>query len=463
MLKSREKLAAVVTLTPNPFLSKGWSGANPNETEEEAQMRIKHMQEAHKKSKEIDSSLQEARKAMEKRRKGVKILLLGQSESGKSSVLKNFQRAFAPKHFENERLVWRTIIQLNIISSLRLILDALKDEWEPSGSGATPTTPTEASHRAPARKLRRLRLTLSPLFFIESNILKIISPNCKECRDVCVSGTEWKVQLSRRQRPQGPPGGYEPRGGPPGRRRSQSHINNENDPTNVLCASRDEIIDLWTDPIVQEVLRKRGVYLEQMPGFFMNDIARIAVPGYLPSDSDIIRARIRTVGVEEHHFVVEKGPDMNSDVYITDVGGSRSQRASWIPYFEDVQAILFLAPLAFNQTLQEAVKVNRLEDSLHLWRDICQSKLLAKANLILFFNKMDVLKATLAAGVLVRKYVPSYGDLPNDAPTVTKYFRERFKIIHKRFSPQARPFMSYETSAIVCHWIPYYLRRWDAS
>ncbi|EAU83598.2 hypothetical protein CC1G_07971 [Coprinopsis cinerea okayama7 len=340
MLKSREKLAAVVTLTPNPFLSKGWSGANPNETEEEAQMRIKHMQEAHKKSKEIDSSLQEARKAMEKRRKGVKILLLG---------------------------------------------------------------------------------------------------------------TEWKVQLSRRQRPQGPPGGYEPRGGPPGRRRSQSHINNENDPTNVLCASRDEIIDLWTDPIVQEVLRKRGVYLEQMPGFFMNDIARIAVPGYLPSDSDIIRARIRTVGVEEHHFVVEKGPDMNSDVYITDVGGSRSQRASWIPYFEDVQAILFLAPLAFNQTLQEAVKVNRLEDSLHLWRDICQSKLLAKANLILFFNKMDVLKATLAAGVLVRKYVPSYGDLPNDAPTVTKYFRERFKIIHKRFSPQARPFMSYETSAIDIH------------
>jgi hypothetical protein len=62
---------------------------------------------------------------------------------------------------------------------------------------------------------------------------------------------------------------------------------------------------------------------------------------------------------------------------------------------------------------------------------------------------MDVLKATLAAGVLVRKYVPSYGDLPNDAPTVTKCkscnlisvtlhihdlsfsdFRERFKIIH---------------------------------
>ncbi|TFK22540.1 G-alpha-domain-containing protein [Coprinopsis marcescibilis] len=339
MLKSREKLAAVVASAPNPFLTKQWSGANPNETEEETQSRIRHMQEAQRISKEIDSSLMEARKAMEKRRKGVKILLL----------------------------------------------------------------------------------------------------------DVCVRGIEWKTLLARRTRPY-PSQGPDTSG--PGRRRSQSTINHENDPTSVLCAQRDEIIDLWRDPVVRDVLQKRGVYLEQMPGFFMNDIARIAVPSYLPHDGDIIRARIRTVGVEEHHFVVEKGVDANSDVYITDVGGSRSQRASWIPYFEDVQAILFLAPLAFNQTLQEAVKINRLEDSLHLWRDICSSKILAKANLILFFNKMDVLKATLAAGVLVRKYVPSYADQPNDVPSVTRYFKDRFKLIHKRFSPHPRPFMCYETSAI---------------
>ena len=72
------------------------------------------------------------------------------------------------------------------------------------------------------------------------------------------------------------------------------------------------------------------------------------------------------------------GVESNADVYITDVGGSRSQRATWVPYFDDggfiwrsfyrsgvlnhstVQAILFLAPLAFNQTLEEAVRVNRL-------------------------------------------------------------------------------------------------------
>lgn len=50
-----------------------------------------------------------------------------------------------------------------------------------------------------------------------------------------------------------------------------------------------------------------------------------AVLGLIDSLADIIRARLRTIGVEEHHFVVEKGGDAGSDVYITDVGGSRSQ------------------------------------------------------------------------------------------------------------------------------------------
>ena len=33
---------------------------------------------------------------------------------------------------------------------------------------------------------------------------------------------------------------------------------------------------------------------------------------------------------------------------------------------------------------------------------------------------MDILQATLAAGIRVVKYVPSYGEQPNDVPSVTK-------------------------------------------
>ncbi|GLB42578.1 putative G protein alpha subunit [Lyophyllum shimeji] len=387
-------------------------------------------------SKEIDEQLLESKKAMEKKKKSVQILLLGQSESGKSSVLRNFHLAFAPKHFESERLAWKIIIQLNLIGSIKLILDVLQHEWDTSGD-AEPKSPLN-------RDLRRIRLGLSPLLFIEQTLAQLISPGTHNHRDVCVRpGSNWKAIFKARAEVN-----FEDTSENGKRRRSQNHLGKDTDATSVLAASKDDILVLWNDPDVRAVLKRRGVRMEETPGFFLNDIDRIADPNYVPSDADIMRARVRTLGVEEHYFVIEKGLDVGSEVYITDVGGSRSQRPRWIPYFEDVQTIVFLAPLTFNQALEEDPDVNRLEDSLMLWREICRNKLLAGATLILFFNKKDVLASTLAAGVKVKKYVPSYGELPNEVASVTKYFCDKFRTYHRKLSPLPRPFMFHETSAI---------------
>ncbi|TFK77575.1 hypothetical protein K466DRAFT_608015, partial [Polyporus arcularius HHB13444] len=59
-----------------------------------------------------------SRRAYDRRKKAIKILLLGQAESGKSTTLKNFQLAFSPQHFHKERAAWKTIIQLNLIRSV---------------------------------------------------------------------------------------------------------------------------------------------------------------------------------------------------------------------------------------------------------------------------------------------------------------------------------------------------------
>jgi hypothetical protein len=40
---------------------------------------------------------------------------------------------------------------------------------------------------------------------------------------------------------------------------------------------------------------------------FLNDLARILHPDYQPSDSDIVRARLRTTGVQEYHFTLDRG------------------------------------------------------------------------------------------------------------------------------------------------------------
>jgi hypothetical protein len=77
MIQSSEKLASGSALVPNPYHSKTWTGAHPDETAEEALIRTRNLQEAQRISKEIDNSLLETKRALDRRKKGTKILLLG--------------------------------------------------------------------------------------------------------------------------------------------------------------------------------------------------------------------------------------------------------------------------------------------------------------------------------------------------------------------------------------------------
>lgn len=70
------------------------------------------------------------------------------------------------------------------------------------------------------------------------------------------------------------------------------------------------------------------------------------------STDDILHARIQTMGVAEHVFDV----NMHGKAvtwHLFDVGGARGQRHSWVPYFDDANAIIFVAPVsAFDQVRQ---------------------------------------------------------------------------------------------------------------
>lgn len=122
----------------------------------------------------------------------------------------------------------------------------------------------------------------------------------------------------------------------------------------------------------------------------------------------------------------------------------------------------------FDQQLSEDSKVNRLEDSLMLWETICGSKLLAKANTIIFLNKVDLLTMKLRSGVKIRHHLPSYGDRSNDTETMVRCeqfyvslvgfisyvlqwtdLRSKFKDILKDRSPEARSYYFHATTVIV--------------
>jgi len=188
-----------------------------------------------------------------------------------------------------------------------------------------------------------------------------------------------------------------------------------------------------------------------MGGFFLDSIERVTALRYIPTDDDILRARLKTLGISEHRFTLEAGSMISHDWRIFDVGGARSLRAAWVPYFDNnLDAIIFLAPISgFDEVLLEDPSVNKLEDSIMLWKQIIAHPLLQNTQIVLFLNKCDLLKTKIAAGTKFSNFVVSYGKRPNDYESITSYLRKKFAaVLFKYQSTVPRVFYCHFTSVI---------------
>lgn len=92
-----------------------------------------------------------------------------------------------------------------------------------------------------------------------------------------------------------------------------------------------------------------------------------------------------------------------------DVGGQRGERRKWIQVFDGVDAILFIiAASDFDQTLREDERKNRLEEALTVFKDMCGSRFLRNAGMIVFLNKQDLFQRKIEQGRKLEKYFPEY-------------------------------------------------------
>ena len=95
----------------------------------------------------------------------------------------------------------------------------------------------------------------------------------------------------------------------------------------------------------------------------MNSIDRVSASDYTPSTDDILRARLQTMGIASHEFMVQvSGKSVIWHLY--DVGGARGQRHTWVPYFDDANAIIFLAPVSAFDQVRKLFRVLRQEISV---------------------------------------------------------------------------------------------------
>lgn len=189
---------------------------------------------------------------------------------------------------------------------------------------------------------------------------------------------------------------------------------------------------LWADAGVQEAYARNGAeyHLNDSAKYYLDDLERICSPQYEPNDQDILRSRVKTTGIVETVFQVDK-----LTYRMFDVGGQRSERKKWIHCFESVTAIVFLVAISeYDQKLVEDEDVNRMQEALTLFDSICNSRWFVKTSIILFLNKIDIFRDKVER-VPIEDYFDDYEGGPS-YEAGCEYFKERFECLNTNETKQ---------------------------
>jgi len=124
-------------------------------------------------------------------------------------------------------------------------------------------------------------------------------------------------------------------------------------------------------------------WLLDAASYYFANVERFLEDDYMPTEEDIIMARVRTTGIITTKF---ENPPVNFSV--VDVGGQRNERKKWINCFDDVKAILFLVSLAgYDQVMFEDSTKNRMHEELELFDQITHYEIFKNTPIFLLLNK----------------------------------------------------------------------------
>lgn len=199
---------------------------------------------------------------------------------------------------------------------------------------------------------------------------------------------------------------------------------------------------LWLDPAALIVMsRANETSIDDAHPYFMAQLSRLADPDYVPSTDDILRCRVKTLGIHETHF---HSPNA-LDFILVDVGGQRTERRKWIHCFDDVTLLIFVAALSeYDQVIEEDNVTNRLRESIDLFANIVNNAYFCNKNICIFYNKDDLFRAKVPLHEFA-KFHPEY-EGENSPEAVRSYIADRFESANKADSKQ-RVLYSHTTQA----------------
>ena len=149
-------------------------------------------------------------------------------------------------------------------------------------------------------------------------------------------------------------------------------------------------------------------------------MSRIGKPDYVPTVEDVLRARIKTIGISETLFRTGL-----LTVRMIDIAGQRPERKNWIRMFEGVTTIIFCVSLSeYDQSLAEEPMQNRLLESFQLFQSIVTSRWFVNTSIVLFLNKKDIFQRKITKVPLI-DYFPDYTG-GRDYNRATDFIKQKF-------------------------------------
>jgi hypothetical protein len=178
---------------------------------------------------------------------------------------------------------------------------------------------------------------------------------------------------------------------------------NDDDSAKIDASNVHHFKALWADEGIQNAYVNRSKFqLPDSAQYYFERLDVIAAAGYIPSEQDILRSRVKTSGIVVNDFMVE-----GNEFKMIDVGGQRNERKKWIACFEGVTAVLFIGVLSeYDLVLSEDDSQNRMVETLTLFEEICKSPFFLKTAMILMLNKRDSFKEKI--GVVPLKVCPLF-------------------------------------------------------
>ncbi|KAI8616644.1 guanine nucleotide binding protein, alpha subunit [Chytriomyces sp. MP71] len=176
--------------------------------------------------------------------------------------------------------------------------------------------------------------------------------------------------------------------------------------------------------------------------YLMAHIDRITQPQYMPTDADILNARVMTAAITETRFTAD------ALLYrVFDVGGQRSERKKWAGYFEDVNSILFLVAISgYDLMCYEDEKTNqsKIVESKNVFSSICNHPMFKKTNIVLFMNKIDLFKEKVKVSK-ISHYFPQYTGSDTSWEQGSDFFTKDFLAVNKYPERAIYPHLTWAT------------------